>query len=166
MTPPRRTLRAPSLTRLKFIRKVRRAAPPHIALGYFDATETCKNQCADSPLRPGGASERQFALSRPPRLVSRAHFLTEPIARRPSNASAAPAEQRVPSLQGCGGMEHSRWKGRRQATEGPLAEAFEWALETMEDRSKGRWKFIGTLYRCASGASTRVPFPCSRSFRP
>ena len=81
------------------------------------------------------------------------------------NASAAPAEQRVPSLQGCGGMEHSRWKGRWQAMEGPLAEAFEWALEAMEDRWKGRRKAIGALSRCASGASTRGPFPRLRSSR-
>ncbi|WP_291712283.1 hypothetical protein, partial [Bradyrhizobium sp.] len=35
-----------------------RAAPPHVARGHFDAAKTCKNQCADKPLRPTGASER------------------------------------------------------------------------------------------------------------
>src|SRR5262245_12331923 len=73
-----------------------------------------------------------YLATRLPRALS----LSDPIARRSLNASAAPAEQRVPSLQGCGGMEHSRWKGRWQAMEGPLAEAFEWALEAMEDRWK------------------------------
>ena len=58
---------APSLGRLKFMGKVRRAAPAHLAPGHFDVAKTCKNQCADNPLRPEGASERQFALSCPPR---------------------------------------------------------------------------------------------------
>jgi hypothetical protein len=59
----------PSLRRLKFIGKVRRAAPAHFALRYSDAAKTCKNQCADKPLRPKEASERQFALSRHPSKV-------------------------------------------------------------------------------------------------
>jgi hypothetical protein len=58
------TLRAPSLTRLRFIAKGRRAAPAHFAQRHFEAAKTCKIQCADEPLRPKGASERQFALSR------------------------------------------------------------------------------------------------------
>jgi hypothetical protein len=49
---------------------MRRTAPVHIALGHFDAAKTCKIQCADKPLRPKGASERQFALSRPLRLAA------------------------------------------------------------------------------------------------
>ena len=60
---PRGTLRAPSLTRLKFIRKMRRATPAHLAQRHFEAVKTCKIQCADKPLRPEGVSERQFALS-------------------------------------------------------------------------------------------------------
>jgi hypothetical protein len=40
-----------------------KAAPAHLAPRRFDAAETCKIQCADKPLRPKGASERQFALS-------------------------------------------------------------------------------------------------------
>ena len=46
---------------------MRRAAPAHLAPRHVDAAKTCKNQCADKPLRPKGASERQFALSRPRR---------------------------------------------------------------------------------------------------
>jgi hypothetical protein len=60
----RHTLPAPSLGGLKSIRKVRRAAPEHVGRRRFDAAKTCKIQCADKPLRPKGASERQFALSR------------------------------------------------------------------------------------------------------
>jgi hypothetical protein len=56
-------LPAPSLGRLKFIGKVCGAAPAHLAPRRFDVAETCKIQCADKPLRPKGASERQFALS-------------------------------------------------------------------------------------------------------
>jgi len=55
---------APSLGRLKFIGKDRRAAPAHVAQRHFRTTTTCEIQCADKPLRPKGASERQFALSR------------------------------------------------------------------------------------------------------
>ncbi len=57
---------APSLGRLKFIGKDRRAAPAHVAQRHFRTTTTCEIQCADKPLRPKGASERQFALSRHP----------------------------------------------------------------------------------------------------
>ena len=45
---------------------MRRAAPAHLAQRHFDGAKTCKIQCADKPLRPKGASERQFALSRHP----------------------------------------------------------------------------------------------------
>jgi hypothetical protein len=47
-----------------------------------------------------------------------------------------------------------------------VGRALEWALEAMEDRWKGRWKVTGVLSRCASGVSTRDPFPRSRSCRP
>jgi hypothetical protein len=36
---------------------------------------------------------------------------TSKLDRNSVSASAASAERRVPSLQGCGGMEHRRWKG-------------------------------------------------------
>jgi hypothetical protein len=49
--------------KIEFIRKVRRAAPAHVAMCRLDVAKSCKNQCADKPLRPKGASERQFALS-------------------------------------------------------------------------------------------------------
>ena len=57
-------MRAPSLGRLKFIGKVCRGGTCTPSPRRFDAAKTCKNQCADKPLRPKGASERQFALSR------------------------------------------------------------------------------------------------------
>src|SRR5579859_2675691 len=121
MVPPRRTLRAPSPTRLKLIGKMQRAPLAHIAPGQLDGVKTCKIQCADKPLRPKGAGERQFALSR--RHSQALVCQTEPLAARlqlhrgSGNASAAPAERSVPSLWGCGGMEHRRWKGRWQAIE-------------------------------------------------
>src|SRR5579863_5075616 len=64
---------------------MRRAAPVHIALGHFDAAKTCKIQCADKPLRPKGASERQFALSRLPNRADKVNsFLRVSPNLRPS----------------------------------------------------------------------------------
>jgi hypothetical protein len=58
-----RTLREPSLKELKSKTKFRRAAAHHLAQCRSDGVARCKIQCADKPLRPKGASERQFALS-------------------------------------------------------------------------------------------------------
>jgi hypothetical protein len=41
---------------LKFIGKVRRTAPAHVAQRHFEAAKTCKIQCADKSLRPEGAA--------------------------------------------------------------------------------------------------------------
>ena len=66
-TPHQRTLREPSLEELKSKRKFLRTAARHLPRCRPDGVARCKNQCADNPLRPEGASERQFALSCPPR---------------------------------------------------------------------------------------------------
>ena len=66
-------MREPSLEDLKSKRKFLRAAARHLARCRPDAVARCKNQCADKLLRPEGASERQFALSR-----SRSMGLTSP----------------------------------------------------------------------------------------
>ena len=76
-------MQAPSVGRLKFIRKVRRAPPTHPAQCRSDAIARCKKQCADKPLRPEGASERQFALSCRP---NRAGNITPSLAFQTSSA--------------------------------------------------------------------------------
>ena len=57
------TSRAPSLLALISKRKVHQAAPRHLVQRHFAIRKRCKNQCANKPLRPRGARERQFALS-------------------------------------------------------------------------------------------------------
>jgi hypothetical protein len=56
---------APSLGRLKFIGKVRRAAPAHLAPGHFDAAKTCKIQCADKAFATEGSQRTRVRFISP-----------------------------------------------------------------------------------------------------
>ena len=123
--------------------KQRGSSSTHIASAIARKIEIHQEKCEGRhlhTLRRAILTPRKLAKSnvqtnpcdrREPANASSLYLAVTPSARRPArtsrrhlqmhrgsvNASAAPAERRVPSLQGCGGMEHRRWKGRWQAME-------------------------------------------------
>ena len=124
----RRTLRAPSLLPLISKRKVHQAAPRHLVRRHFAIRKRCKNQCADKPLRPGGASEREFALSC---LTPSHHFL----AVCPRNPACPSRHYSSHSIRGL-------WPSHCTG-ESRMASRCSWAPVLVEHccgRTEARWK--------------------------